>query len=410
MRFLRIAKRPLLWLGHGIRLAGAVDLLPKFLEKCHVPAVFSWSGADMVSSNHPSYFGRPGVYGQRCANKIVEEADHILAIGTRLSLLQIGYDIEKIKAKLAVCDIDATEAAKWKPDVQYLMSAKQLIERSIEESTIQAPSEWVHQCCEWRRELPWVESPIHDDGAFHNSYRFVETLNKYLKPDQVIVTDVAGPNICAHQVLRLTPPQRLMTSQGLGEMGVGLPFAIGASFARNKGEVLCLHTDGAMMMNLQEMQTIAHHKLPIKLVIFCNDGYGMIKQTQKVMYENRRVGVDMDSGVSFPDFGALVPNFGPERLPTDPPAIPTRMLMIQPGITQPLRSSLNMPIDADDACRWLMSQEGAACLIVVMDPEQLYLPRLQAIKQADGSVTSPKLSQLYPNREEEMMQMALANA
>jgi acetolactate synthase-1/2/3 large subunit len=274
------------------------------------------------------------------------------------------------------------------------------------EEHILPPFDWMNYCDSVREQYPWVESPTHDDGEFYNSYRFMETLNKYLKPDQVIVTDVAGPNICANQVLKLKPPQRLMTSQGLGEMGVGLPFAIGASFARNKGEVLCLHTDGAMMMNLQELQTIAHHRLPIKIIIFSNDGYGMIKQTQRVMYEGRMVGVDTKSGVSCPPFGALIPNFGPSRYPTDPPTIPYRMLMRQKGITPPLAASLNMPVDADDACRWLFKQEGPACLEVVMDPNQLYLPRLQAIKQLDGSVTSPKLSELSPVQRVDSMMMA----
>lgn len=402
MRFLKTAKRPLLWLGHGIRLSGAVDLLPAFLSRFQVPTVLSWSGADMLDSSHPLVFGRPGVYGQRCANKIVEEADFIITIGTRLSLLQIGYDIKKIKARLGVCDTDAIEAAKWNPEQQYLGDAKDFIERwMIEDEPMVAPIEWLSQCANWRLDYPWIESPIHDDGDFYNSYRFMETLNKHLKPDQVIVTDVAGPNICANQILKLKPPQRLMTSQGLGEMGVGLPFAIGASFARNKGEVLCLHTDGAMMMNLQELQTIAHHKLPIKIVIFSNDGYGMIKQTQRVMYEGRRTSVDSGSGVSCCDFGSIIPNFGPRRYSTDPPVIQYRMLVRQ-GILPPLAASLNMPIDADDACRWLMRQEGPACLEVVMDPEQLYLPRLQAIKGEDGTVSSPKLSQLSPTLQEEI--------
>jgi len=395
MRFLKGAKRPLLWLGHGIRLAGGVELLPEFLARFQVPTVLSWSGADMVDSTHPMVYGRPGVYGQRCANRIVEEADAILAIGTRLSLLQIGYEISKIKARLAVCDIDPIECAKWKPEVQYLMDAKDFLVSRMTEEQVLAPFDWVCHCDNLREQYPWVESPTHDDGNYYNSYRFMQTLNKYLKPDQVIVTDVAGPNICANQVLYLNGRQRLMTSQGLGEMGVGLPFAIGASFARNKGEVLCLHTDGAMMMNLQELQTIAYHKLPIKLIIFSNDGYGMIKQTQRVMYEGRRVGVDAASGISCPQWGALVPNFG-SRGPGDPPIIPTRLLKKQPGIPPPLMASLNMPIDADDACRWLMNEPGPACLEVVMDPNQLYLPRLQAIKGEDGKISSPKLSELSP--------------
>src|SRR2546423_960861 len=158
MRFLQGAKRPLLWLGHGIRLAGAVDLLPALLDRFQVPVILSWSGADMVSSYHPLVFGRAGVYGQRCANRIVEEADCILAIGTRLSLLQIGYDIQKIKARLAVCDIDARETAKWRPEVEYIMDAKDFILRCMEEEPIQGNYEWLNQCQEWRKDFPWVES------------------------------------------------------------------------------------------------------------------------------------------------------------------------------------------------------------------------------------------------------------
>src|SRR5712672_203798 len=193
MRFLQGAKKPVLWLGHGIRLAGAVDLLPALMDRFQVPVILSWSGADMISSYHTLNLGRAGVYGQRCANKIIEEADAILAIGTRLSLLQIGYDINKIKAKLAVCDIDPVETAKCKPEVEYLMSAKDFILRSMEEEPIQGNYEWLGQCQEWKKDYPWMES-CHDDGLYYNSYQFMHTLNKYLKPDQIIVTEVAGPN------------------------------------------------------------------------------------------------------------------------------------------------------------------------------------------------------------------------
>src|SRR4029077_3814377 len=157
MRFLKTASKPVLWLGHGIRLAGAVDLLPALMERFQIPVILSWSGADMISSYHPFNFGRAGVYGQRCANKIIEEADAILAIGTRLSLLQIGYDIRKIKARLAVCDIDPIETAKWHPEIEYLMDAKDFILRCMEEEPIQGNYEWLGQCQEWKFKYPWVE-------------------------------------------------------------------------------------------------------------------------------------------------------------------------------------------------------------------------------------------------------------
>ena len=150
--------------------------------------------------------------------------------------------------------------------------------------------------------MPLLESPAHDDAnGYINSYRFTDALHKYLRPDEVIVTDMGAPLICAHQVLRLKPPQRIMTSGGLGEMGCALPAAIGASFARGKGEVLCLHADGGMMLNLQELQTITTHKLPIRIIVYRNEGYGMIQHTQKNAGMSE-VAVAADSGVGFPDY------------------------------------------------------------------------------------------------------------
>ena len=148
MRFFRNANRPVFWMGQGIRLAGAADLIPEFLGRYKVPTVLSWSGADMVDPDHALVFCRFGVYGQRCANTVVEEADAIIAIGTRLSLLQIGYDRKKVKARLAVVDNDAAEANKWAPEVQYVMDAGEFMRK--EELPYQAPSDWISQCSRWR--------------------------------------------------------------------------------------------------------------------------------------------------------------------------------------------------------------------------------------------------------------------
>ena len=126
----------------------------------------------------------------------------------------------------------------------------------------------------------------------------MDRLNAHLKPDQIIVTDMGTALLSGHQILRIKSGQRLMTSLGLGEMGYGLPAAIGVSFARNRGEVLCLNCDGGMMMNLQELQTIAHHQLPVKIIIFNYDGYLMIKHTQKAVLGGRYSGTDKKSGVT----------------------------------------------------------------------------------------------------------------
>ena len=139
-------------------------------------------------------------------------------------------------------------------------------------------AEWLQMCDRYRDQHPWIGPEHQDRDGFINSYPFMDKLSDYLKPDQIIVTDMGTALLSGHQALRLKGGHRLMTSTGLGEMGYGLPGAIGASFARNKGEVLCLNCDGGMMMNLQELQTVVHHRLPIKIIIFVNDGYLMIKQ------------------------------------------------------------------------------------------------------------------------------------
>ncbi len=151
----------------------------------------------------------------------------------------------------------------------------------------------------------------HDDtNGFMNSYRFMERMNKDIADNEIIVTDMGTALLSAHQVLDIKPPQRLMTSTGLGEMGFGLPAAIGASFGANKQQVLCLNCDGGMMMNLQELQTIVHHELPIKIVIFNNDGYLMIKNSQKSLFDGRYTCSDKKSGVTCPDYTKLGKAFG----------------------------------------------------------------------------------------------------
>jgi acetolactate synthase-1/2/3 large subunit len=184
--------------------------------------------------------------------------------------------------------------------------------------------------------------------------------------------------LSGHQVLRLRQGQRLMTSTGLGEMGYGLPAAIGASIAMEKGEVMCLNCDGGMMMNLQELQTIIHHKLPIKIIIFNNDGYLMIKHTQNALFNGRRSGVDKNTGVTCPNFSELAKAFGF-------PAYQIRTWK-----------------DFDLVIPEVQKHEGPLICEVFMHPQQLFVPKLSLAIQNDGSLISPPLEDLSPfiSREE----------
>lgn len=374
------AKRPLFWLGNGIRLADAQNLVQGLIEDFSIPTLVSWAGIDLVDSNHPLVYGRAGTYGQRCANFILQNCDFLICIGTRLAISQIGYDINEIArdAKIAFIDIDKHEINKLGDKINFKINANAkdfiqlMLNKSIQiDKSVFIP--WINRCNYFREKYPWVNETDHPDvDGFINSYTFMEKLNAHLKPNQVITTDMGTALLSGHQVLRLCQGQRLMTSTGLGEMGYGLPAAIGASIANNKGEVLCLNCDGGMMMNLQELQTVIHHKLPIKIIIFNNDGYLMIKHTQNALFKGRKSGVDKNTGVSCPNYGELARAFG----------FPTYQIRTW--------------TDFDKFIPEIQNFDGPLICEVFMNPHQLFVPKLSLAIQKDGSLISPPLEDLSP--------------
>lgn len=384
------AERPLLWLGHGIRLAGAEQQIVPLLDSLGVPALVSWAGIDMVDSTHPLVFGRAGVYGQRSANFILQNCDYLLTIGTRLAIPQIGYDLSELArgARIDVVDIDATEATKHQTrtreaivcDAAVFMHA---LTARLAERVIHSKPEWLARCNAYEDQFPWVGPEHADQGGFMNSYRFMERLNVFFKKDQIVVTDMGTALLCGHQVLQIRDDQRLLTSTGLGEMGYGLPAAIGASFALNRGEVICLNCDGGMMLNLQEMQTIAHHKLPIKLFIFNNDGYLMIKHTQNALFKTGYVGTDRASGISCPDFAKMAAAF-------DMPAFQIRHWD-----------------ECGDTLAQVQAATGPVICEVFMHPEQLFSPKLSLVSKADGTLVSPPLEDLSPLVPRDVLERAM---
>lgn len=388
---LRTAERPLLWLGVGIRMAGAVAEVRQLVERMGVPALVTWSAIDLLPSSHPLVMGRAGTYGQRAANLILQNCDYLLAIGTRMAIPQVGYEISELAraaTRITVVDIDPTELKKYPQRFNHPVCADagDFI-RAMLAAGPSAPAakhvEWVARCAATRARFPWI-GPEHDDkDGFINAYRFMAKLEPHLKSDQVIVTDMGTALLCGHQALALTPPQRLITSQGLGEMGFGLPGAIGASFARNRGEVMCLNCDGGMMMNLQELQTMVHHQLPIKLFIFINDGYLMIKHTQKAILKGRYSGTDRKSGVSCPDFTRLAAAF---NLPA---------------------WQIRTWEDFDRVLPKVQAAIGPCIVEVFMHPEQLFHPKLSLAVQQDGSLVSPPLEDLSPLLPREVLRQEM---
>lgn len=377
----RAARRPVLWLGHGIRLAGAQERIKPLLQACPFPSLVTWAGLDMLEDAHPLNFGRAGIYGDRAGNFVVQNADLVIAIGNRMAIPMIGYEHAEFarEAQVIQVDIDPVELEKTADiaDLGIVADAGAFIDallaRLASHPVDPAPVQpWVETCEDLRQRYPLVGPEHADANGFINSYRFIDRLNGHLKPDQIVTTDMGTALLSGHEAIRLKAGQRLMTSTGLGEMGYGLPAAMGASFARDRGEVMCLNCDGGMMMNLQELQTVVHHQLPIKLFIFNNDGYLMIKHTQKNLFQGRYAGSHGASGVTCPDFGKLATAF-------DIPYFTIRTWD-----------------DFDTVVPQVQAATGPVICDVFMDPEQYFFPKLSVAVKKDGTLVSPPLEDLSP--------------
>jgi acetolactate synthase-1/2/3 large subunit len=374
------ARRPLLWLGVGIRMAGAASHVARLVESLGIPVLVTWSAIDLLPSGHPLVMGSAGVYGQRAANFILQSCDCLVTIGTRMAIPQVGYDVTELAraaTDITVVDIDPTELKKYPHRFNHPICADagDFIDELLKQIALsprQQKAEWIDWCNEVKQRFPRI-GPEHDDkDGFINSYRFMDKLAAVMKSDQIVVTDMGTALLSGHQALPITPPQRLLTSQGLGEMGFGLPGAIGASIARNRGEVLCLNCDGGLMMNLQELQTVVHYQLPIKLIIFNNDGYLMIKHTQKAVLKGRYAGTDRKTGVSCPDYSKVAKAF-------DIPAYQIRTWA-----------------DFDREMPKVQAHAGPVICEVFMHPEQFFHPKLGVAVQPDGTLISPPLEDLSP--------------
>jgi len=378
---IRAARRPVFWLGHGIRLAGAEAKIHPLLDVCPFPTLISWAGLDMLEDAHPLNFGRAGVYGDRAANFVLQNSDLVIAIGNRMTIPMIGYEHSEFarEAKVVQVDIDQLELDKTQDiaDVALLADAGRFIEALLARFTAypidaSAFQEWAAICRGYRNKYPLVGPEHADTNGYINSYRFIDKLCEHFKPDQIVTTDMGTALLSGHEAIRLKAGQRLMTSTGVGEMGYGLPAAIGASFASGKGEVICLNCDGGMMMNLQELQTVAHHRLPIKLIIFNNDGYLMIKHTQKNLFQGRYSATNATSGITCPDFGKIADAF------------------------DMLYFSIKTWDDFDAVIGQIQAADGPVICDVFMDPEQYFYPKLSLALRKDGSIVSPPLEDLSP--------------
>jgi acetolactate synthase-1/2/3 large subunit len=380
-KLIKNSKRPVFWFGNGIKLSKSESFLQRVLKKYPIPFFLSWAAVDMIDSDHKLNFGRPGVYGNRASNLILQNSDLIISVGTRMAIPMIGYSHEELarKAKIIHVDIDKTELLKLKNKTNLALNIDAgiffqiVLDKKILKIDNERLNKWLFYCRSILKKFPHIEKVAHADKKdYLNSYKFIEKLSKYYRKNECIVTDSGTALLSGHQVTKLKKNQKMMTSTGLAEMGCGLPGAIGASFARSKGEIICLNTDGSIMMNLQELQTIDHYKLPIKTFIFNNDGYLMIKHTQKNLFSGKYSAVNKKTDVSCPDFSKIANAFNMKYY------------------------CIKSWKDFKKYIPKIKKEKRATICDVMMDPEQYFYPKLATAFDKNKKIFSPPLEDLSP--------------
>ena len=370
------SKRPVILAGHGIRISNSKSQFKKLVEKLKIPIILSWSAIDLLPENNPYNFGRSGIMGERSANFIIQNSDLLITLGSRLSLLQTGYDLNDFanKAELIVNDIDSVEASKHKSKCSKIIESdtKEIINGMLNDgSKIESKCEWISYCNNIRNKYPKL-LPEHDNPHYINSYKFIDKLSDKLNNNDIIVTDMGTGLLSGHYSIKLKEEQIMFTSLGLGEMGYGLPGAIGASFTDLTKNVIFLNCDGGIMMNLQELQTIKHHNLPIKIIIFNNDGYLMIKHTQKMLFGGKYNGVSAATGLSLPNYEKLSNSFGFPYF------------------------SIKTWDDYDNNIELFLNAVGPSVCEIFMDPDQEFIPKVKGIRNIDGSIFAPPIEEMSP--------------
>ena len=295
------AQKPLFVLGNGIRLSGGVNELFALLEKTQIPVITAVNGNDLVNESYRSYYGRFGTHAQMCANKLLNECDLMLSIGSRLYVRQIGYNFKNFakNAKRIVVDIDAAELDKPTifPDIKVHADAKEFLKELNSKNITPASSSWLQHCDTFK--APVVLDRHRNMKDVASVYALVEKLNNHIPSDYHIVTSDGSANVVTMQVSKLKDGQRLITNTGGAPLGYGLPCAVGAATHHN---ILCMEGDGSLHLNVHELQTVRHNNLPLKILLINNDGYLSMKITQNIFFNGRLVAADKNSGVTFPDY------------------------------------------------------------------------------------------------------------
>jgi acetolactate synthase I/II/III large subunit len=378
VEMLREAKRPVLILGHGVRLAGCPEELSRLLDATRIPILLTIGGMDLVAEDHPSHMGAFGPVGRRAANFALQNSDLLLAIGASFSIASIGFDTAGFapRAKRIVVNIDEGELTKEnvRADLGIRASAGEFLSALLEElgrRSIPVSRKWLEACADWKRKYPAVAPEAHTSAGFVNSYAFAETLSECLGEGAVVVTGNSLDACSIYQAFRVKSGQRVLLPTNYGAMGWDLPAAVGACVAHD-GQVVLVTGDGSLQFNVQELQTARQNDLPLKIFVFNNDGYESIRTTQETHFEGRHVGSSRASGVGNPDFEMLAAAY---RL---------------------AYRRISSPASMKAQISEFLALDGPALCELILSPTQGRSPRVTSFRREDGTLESRPLEDMFP--------------
>ncbi|SFO34489.1 acetolactate synthase-1/2/3 large subunit [Pseudobutyrivibrio sp. JW11] len=388
---LKNAKRPVFIVGQGVALAGAREDFYNYVNKARIPVITARLGIDLMESDNDLYVGRPGNYGERSANIAIQNADLIISVGCRLATSLVGHDSKQFgkNAYIYVVDIDQKELDKPGPNVKYKVKADAkdfFVQMDKELANNQLPdfSEWIAYCKSLKENYP-VCLPEYKDEKPVNSYYFVNELSKIADSNAAIMCDTGSCFHVACQTWKLKKGQNYLTTGGLSSMGYWVA-GIGACLANDRKSTIVITGDGSLQMNIQEFATIKHNNLPIKTFIFNNNGYLLIRHTQRNFMEDRFVGESPASGVWCPDAMKIAEAYGIKGI------------------------RISSVDEVDEKIKEALDYDGPV-ICEVMTPEwQLLVPRVASEKRPDGTLVSRNYEDMFPYLpKEELEELMIVN-
>ena len=376
---LAAAQKPVLLLGGGVARSSLERLMP-LIEASGIPVMTTWNGADRISSDHPQYLGRPNTWGQRSSNILIQQADVVVAVGTRLGLQQSGFNWQEFVAngKIIHVDIDETELTKGHPTTTLAIhaDANEFLEKLLVEisgSKAVAWNSWLLDAQKVRASLPLSEAVNGYYEGFVNPFDFALQLSTICtNMDQIVPCSSGGAFTVMMQAFNQKFGQTVITDKGLASMGYGLAGAIGTSLSHRDRKTVLVEGDGGFAQNLQELATVDVQQLNLKIFIFANEGYASIRMTQRNYFDGAYLGCDINTGLGFPQWEKLASAYGLSFLTV----------------------TANWLQDEKFLAAW--NSEQPAIFIVPVHPEQTYYPKISSQVTPSGGMMSAPLHQMTP--------------